>query len=73
MSTQIETLVGKFEGGKSEISMTRFWGGKDNGSMLQLTVWNEEECSYVQLTQKQIKELSVILNNSFNYEKYPSE
>jgi len=55
------------------IYLTRFFGGKENGPMIQLTISNKSSNSYVQLTKEQVKELALTLNESFNYDKYPSE
>lgn len=56
----------------AELDLTRFWGGKDNGRMLQLTILSDK-IAYIQLTQEQVKELAQTLTNAFNDEIYPSE
>jgi len=76
MSTSIKTITGRFEGTfsyeDSELSLTRFAGGH-NGAMIQVTIWNHKECAYVQFTKEQIGDLIKTLQDSFNYDKYPSE
>ena len=78
MSTHIETIIGEKESSLStdnrvptNLHLTRFYGGDKNGRMLQLTITNNE--GYIQLTRKEVIELSVILANSFDNELYPSE
>ena len=84
MSTNIKTITGRCENPSgssptgpqyidSDISLTRFYGGKEKGTMLQLTINNNLDCAYVQLTQKQVKQLSKVLGDSFNNHKYPSD
>ena len=83
MSTHIKTIVGRYEivtrrnnpvvvYDNSELHLTRFWGGTKNGSMLQITI-QCDKTAYIQLTQKQVKELAQTLIDSFDDEKYPSE
>ena len=76
MSTEIKTITGIYEESgnyyDSNLSLTRFAGGRINGTMLQVTIHNSEENAYVQLTQAQVKSLIHILKNSFNHSKYPS-
>ena len=77
MSTHIETLKGVKESlssnDKIETSMqlTRFYGGVKNGSMLQLTVCNDE--GYIQLTEAESIDLAKKILNSFDKKIYPSE
>lgn len=85
MSTQIAEIIGRKEFRPipireekscyidSTLSITRFWGGLLNGRMLQLTINNDEGHSYVQLTEEQVSELSIVLKNAFDYKIYPSE
>ena len=83
MSTDIATIEGRCEDRTStfdnikylpaRIHLTRFHGGKDKGTMLQITVQDSETISYVQLTRDQVKKLAQILNDSFNSNIYPSE
>ena len=74
MSTEIKTITGRYEessnGGTanyadSDISLTRFWGGK-NGSMIQVTISNNQCHAYSQLTKKQVKNLIKTLKKSFD-------
>ncbi len=77
MSTHIETLKGIKESELSNeriettMSLTRFWGGAEKGSMLQLTVSNSD--GYIQLTEEETIELAKTLLNSFDDTIYPSE
>lgn len=90
MSTEIKTITGRYEvrryevpgtGNafdpeyiKSHIHLTRFYGGKENGSMLQITIQNDKRGStYVQLTQSQVADLAYTLTHAFNTDKYPSD
>lgn len=65
MSTQLKGVTGR----TGEVSMTRFFGGKEDGVSVQLTFKKpEEECNrpdfgywYLQLTKKQAVELAVAL------------
>lgn len=82
MSTRIKTIEGVYQKGrkgtfevefkKAYLSLNRFWGGKEKGRMLQLTIVGET-ASYIQFTEEQVKELVEVLKDSFNDEKYPSE
>lgn len=76
MSTNIATIEGvkdsdnrHFIKMNTQMNLTRFLS--DKGIMLQLSVCNSD--GYIQLTKDQVKELSEILNNSFDEEIYPSE
>ena len=81
MSTHIKDIKGIVESDRStferhyteetEMSLNRYYGGKKNGLMLQLTCFNDK--GYIQLTQKQVKKLIKVLKNSFNHKIYPSE
>lgn len=86
MSTEIKTIKGTchhhprrgsydVEDKDAEVSLTRFFNGKDKGANIQLTVTQEGEygTSYIHLTKEQCEELSEALNECFNYTKYPSE
>lgn len=83
MSTDIKEIIGRRESGilpgvpvyiDSKLFITRFWGGKENGTMLQLTIWNDlEGGSYTQLTEDQVKELSKTLSEAFDETIYPSK
>jgi hypothetical protein len=55
--------------------LTRFYNGGDKGSEIQLTVSanNTYGTSYIHLNREQCKELAQILNDCFDYDKYPSE
>ena len=70
MSTHIKDIKGKCEEGEPNLSITRFWGGKE--PMVQLTICGYG-VSYIQLTQKQTSELAKVLLDSFDHDKYPSE
>ena len=54
------------------LHVNRFYGGTENGAMIQLTIINSKE-GYTMLTQEQCKELAQVLNDCFDYDKYPSE
>lgn len=86
MSTQIKEIIGRWEKkshadftttyGEASIHINRFAGGKKNGAMIQLTISQWEaggETSYIQLTQKQVAKLAQVLQDCFDYTKYPSE
>ena len=86
MSTEIKTIKGtchfhprrgsfKVEHKDAEVSLTRFFNGKDRGANIQLTVSQDGESgtSYIHLTKEQCKELALVLNECFDYTKYPSE
>lgn len=80
MSTDIATIKGRYESNltqklsyrEGELHLTRFWGGKENGTMLQLTVVGEHT-NYIQLTAKQIEELREVLSQWDNDQVYPSD
>jgi hypothetical protein len=70
MSTNIATIYGereaviqpqkgKVQKSRQTMSITRFWGGSQNGVMLQLTIGNW----YIQIDSKGIEELKEVLNN----------
>tara|TARA_R110000782_G_scaffold120006_1_gene210825 strand:- start:1112 stop:1345 length:234 start_codon:yes stop_codon:yes gene_type:complete len=77
MSTQIKRIKGIMESEISNetintnMSLTRFYGGSINGSMIQLTIENID--GYIQLTKEQSFELARTLLNSYDKEIYPSE
>lgn len=73
MSTSIGEIIGTSETDKSSIYITRFYGGVNRGSMIQLTIQAMDGASYVHLTKEQIRKLSLMLANSFDYDIYPSE
>lgn len=83
MSTEIKKIKGRCESGKyneafpiytkATISLTRFNGGIKNGSMIQLTIQDAEGHAYVQLTKGEIQHLKNVLEDCFNYKKYPSD
>lgn len=84
MSTNIATIVGRCESNMStpldpviyrpaRVHVTRFYGGKENGQMIQIGVQDSKTVSHIQLTREQVKELAQILNDSFNDHIYPSE
>ena len=61
MSTEIKTVW--------HVGVTRFWNWQE--SALQLTPLTGK--GYIQLDQKEIKELIEVLQNAFDREKYPSD
>ena len=80
MSTELKSIKGRYEDTRNsikrkvtydetELLITRFSGGKKNGAMIQLT----PEQGYIQLTKDQVKELIVVLQDAFDYDKNPSE
>jgi hypothetical protein len=82
MSTDIKEIIGRKEDkvkrGRTEyddstLLINRFFGGKGNGRMLQLTITNDEGSSYIQLTRTQVKDLSTVLLQAFDDDIYPSE
>ena len=85
MSTEIKQMTGKrevyFKGmektryADSTLTLTRYWGGKKKGRMLQLTVSSDfgGGAEYIQLTEKQVGKLVKVLSNVFNDTIYPSE
>lgn len=86
MSTEIKTIKGtchyhpeigslKVEHNDAEVSLTRFFNGKDRGVNIQLTVSQQGQygVSYIHLNEEQCKELAETLLDCFNYDKYPSE
>ncbi len=56
----------------AEVHLTRFYGGKKSGTMLQLTI-QTDQTSCIQLTQEEVKKLIKVLSESFDYDKHPSE
>ena len=85
MSTQIKTIKGSchyyprngifdVEHKDAEVSLTRFFNGKNRGANIQLTVSNDVYgTSYIHLTKEQCEELAGVLNECFDYDKFPSE
>jgi hypothetical protein len=79
MSTKIKEMKGRKETNNtfgytdSFLSLTRFSGGKEMGRMLQLTVYDDNRATYIQLTQEQVKELAITLSEAFDDTIYPSE
>ena len=57
----------------STLRIVRFFGGKENGRMLQLTISNDQGHLYIQLTEEQVNDLSHILSLAFDDKIYPSE
>lgn len=82
MSTEIAEITGRYESGvsspfkpiydESVLYVTRFYGGKKNGRMIQLTIQGDKT-AYIQLTKQQVAMLSEVLRNCFNDEIHPSE
>lgn len=86
MSTEIKTIKGschyhkrkatfEVEHKDAEVSLTRFFNGKNRGANIQLTVTQDGEygTSYIHLTKKQCEKLAKTLLECFDYDKYPSE
>ena len=86
MSTEIKTIKGtchyhpkkgsfEVKHKNAEVSLTRFFNGKDKGRNIQLTVTQDGEygTSYIHLNQTQCEELAFTLLNCFDDKKYPSE
>jgi hypothetical protein len=87
MSTEIKTIKGSchhhprkesfdVEHKDAEVSLTRFWNGKQKGRCIQLTIsqdGGEYGTSYIHLTEKQCKKLAKALKECFDDIKYPSE
>jgi hypothetical protein len=86
MSTEIKTIQGSchfhtnnrtfdVEHRGAEVSLTRFYNGKDRGASIQLTVSQEGYygTSYIHLNKEQCEELAKVLLECFDYNKYPSE
>ena len=70
MSTSIADIKGLkehiFEANlktETNLNLTRVYGGKENGVMLQLTIDNKDR--YIQLTKKKVNELIISLSNCF--------
>jgi len=57
--------------GNDTLHVNRFYGGEQRNTMIQLTIQSGK--SYTMLTEEQVKELAQVLNDCFNYDKYPSE
>lgn len=84
MSTHIKTIKARYESTSKStatlqptyniatLDITRFYGGKANGSMLQITI-QSDDIAYIQLTEQQVQELIQTLQDSFNPKIYPSE
>ena len=85
MSTEIKTIKGSchyhprkgsfdVEHKDAEVSLTRFFNGKNRGTNIQLTISNDVyETNYIHLTKEQCEELAKVLNECFDYDKFPSE
>ena len=75
MSTEIGKVKGRNEKNhnadftveyeKTKMFVTRFYGGTENGVMVQLTMSGDKP--YIQLTEKQAKKLVKLLNETFNF------
>ena len=84
MSTHIRIVKGRYESiqyprnlavveyEEASLELTRFYGGERLGRMLQLTI-TSDETAYIQLTQEQVEELSIVLSQCFDDNRYPSE
>ena len=85
MSTEIKTIKGSchyhprkgsfdVEHKDAEVSLTRFFNGKNRGINIQLTISNDVYgTNYIHLTKEQCEELAKVLNECFDYDKFPSE
>jgi hypothetical protein len=84
MSTEIKTIEGTCHSEKksfdvehksAEVSLTRFFNGKDKGTNIQLTVSQNGQygTSYIHLNKNQCEELAKTLLECFDYNKYPSD
>ena len=85
MSTEIKTIKGSchyhprmgsfdVEHKDAEVSLTRFFNGKNRGTNIQLTISNDVYgTNYIHLTKEQCEELAKVLNECFDYDKFPSE
>ena len=85
MSTKIKTIKGSchyhprmgsfdVEHKDAEVSLTRFFNGKNRGTNIQLTISNDVYgTNYIHLTKEQCEELAKVLNECFDYNKFPSE
>ena len=85
MSTEIKTIKGSchyhprkgsfdIEYKDAEIFLTRFFNGKNRGTNIQLTISNDVYgTNYIHLTKEQCEELAKVLNECFDYDKFPSE
>ena len=75
MSTEIGKVKGRFEEkhngdmtvdyGKSKMYVGRFYGGTENGPMVQLTLDMGKD--YIQLTKKEAKKLRKLLKKTFKF------
>lgn len=84
MSTHIKTIKARYESTSKStatlqptyevatLDITRFYGGKLHGAMLQITI-QSDNIAYIQLTEQQVQELIQTLQDSFNPKIYPSE
>lgn len=70
MSTFIAELKASNAFETSSVKLTRYFGGKDSGCKVQLTIDNG---SYILLTEEESIKLAKLLLNSFNKEIYPSD
>lgn len=77
MSTELKTLKGKIEipikdgtmtsdYKEVDVSLTRFWGGTERGTSLQITFLNEnDDYSHIQLDNENVKLLFEELKEHF--------
>lgn len=86
MSTSIKTITGSchiyptnkafdVQDRPAELYLTRFYNGK-KGTEIQLTIRQSIapfDTSYIHLSKEQCEELAKVLQECFDYEKYPSE
>ncbi len=68
MSTHIGEIEGVGAESSPEISLNRFWGGDEKGMMLQITVYEGLERTWVKLTESQVKELVQMLEGVLDRE-----
>ena len=77
MSTEIGIIDGQHESVKdgrklqSKLAVTRFYGGAEQGRMLQLTILNSH--NYIQLTKDDVRALIKLLWDAFDDKVNPSQ
>ena len=86
MSTEIKSIKGSchydsrrggfdVQHGDADVSLTRFYNGKERGRNIQLTVCQDVEHgeSYIHLNKEKCEELAKALLECFDESIYPSE
>ena len=71
----MSTEIGQIDSpkGHSSIYVTRFFGGKDRGCMIQVTIRRPTGEKHMQITMDKAQELGQMLLDSDDRDKYPSE